>query len=423
MPRVALHTLGCKVNQYETQKISEEFRSRGFILTDSSNHADIYIINTCTVTQVADSKSRQIVRSLINKNPDAIIVMTGCYAETSPESASAIEGVSLVVRNSDKSLLVDKVLDILPETVISDLSSHADIGQSSISGRTRALLKIQDGCDQFCSYCAVPYARSVMWSRPVREILEEANDLASRGFKEIVLTGIRIGRYQDDDVTLTHLLEQLVLIGGIERIRISSIESTDVPDGMLELMSQNRKICRHLHVPLQSGDDSVLKRMNRPYTTAQFFDFIQQARKMVPCIAITTDIIVGFPGETQQNFDDTCEFVKDTNFSRSHIFRYSPRSGTVAAELSDAVPETEKERRSAQLIKLTTESAAKFAENLKGTRVSVLIEGKKVGKNLRSGLTDTYVRVHLEAGSEMVGCIVDAVVKDVIDGKVYGEII
>jgi len=420
MPRVALRTLGCKVNQYETQKIAEDFQSRGFELVGFLDQADVYVINTCTVTRIADSKSRQAARSAVSRNPQAAVVLTGCYAETSPEQVRAIDGVALVVGNRGKPRLVEEVIALLGGGRRAAEDSAIRNPQSEIENRTRALLKVQDGCDQFCSYCVVPYARPVIYSKPCSEVLEEARGLASRGFREIVLTGIRLGRYEDGRADLIRLLEALADVPGIERIRLSSIELTDIREELLDLMARDGRICRHLHVPLQSGDDGVLARMSRPYTAARFSSFVREARAEAPGIAITTDIMVGFPGETEAEFEVSYSFAEEMRFARMHVFRYSPRPRTIAAELPDDVPHAEKERRSARLIELAEKCSQEFASAFIGATVPVLAEGKEINGNLRSGLTDNYLRVAFEGGSDLVGKIVNVRIESVSKGAAFG---
>ncbi len=441
MPRVGLYTLGCKVNQYETEKIAEEFSACGFDVVNFSVTADIYVINSCTVTHTADGKSRAAVRAAVKRNPAATVVITGCYAETSPDEAGAIDGVDLVIGNSDKAALVSKAVSLFKSTDggasdwaierareweqrrSSEPESSPSKAATEVRGRTRALLKVQDGCDQFCSYCAVPLARSTMTSKPFQEVIAEAEELASREYKEIVLTGIRLGRYEDGGADLADLLRALTWVDGIQRIRLSSIEVTDIPTGLLSLMASNPKICRHLHIPLQSGDDDVLCRMNRPYSTKEFAFFARNARSMVPGIAITTDIIVGYPGETAAEFDNTLSFAREMRFSKSHIFRYSPRRGTFADGIGDDVSPAEKEERRARLIELSGQCTSEFMKSLVGQQTAVLVEGKTIDGTKRSGLTDTYVRVVFEAGDHLVRKIVNVHVEKVINDIASGKII
>ncbi len=413
MPRVALHTLGCKVNQYETEKIAEDFRARGFEEAPFSGVADVYVINTCTVTNTADSKSRQAARAAARRNPGAAVVLTGCYADTSADQLSELDGITMVIGNSDKSRLAQIVI----ESLYPEMPGRSSV-ETHLPGRTRALLKVQDGCDQFCAYCAVPLARSVMSSRPMDEAISEAESLAKRGYKEIVLTGIRLGRYEPG---LVELIGALAGISGIKRIRLSSIELTDVPDGLLELMADKPKICLHLHLPLQSGSDEVLARMNRPYTALEFEAFAAKARALMPKIGITTDIMVGFPGETEAQFEETCSLAQRVKFSRSHVFPFSVRPGTAAAEMKDDVSSSEKTRRKKRLTELTDASMREFAEGLVCTTANVLVEGKKVQPSLWSGLTDNYVRVTFEGQRGSVGEIVDIEIESAADGIAHGR--
>lgn len=421
MVKAAFHTLGCKVNQYETQKLMEGFLSRGFDVVGFTDRADVYIINSCTVTHTADSKSRQAARAAARRNPGAIVVLTGCYAENSPETAGQVEGISLVVGNAGKDSIVEQVVARLSDDQVAALSPGRFA--SAPPGRTRATIKIQDGCDQYCSYCAVPYARPVMYSRPSEEIRREMAGLASRGYKEIVLTGIRLGRYLDADGTdLTDIVSIAAGMTGIERVRLSSVELTDIPEGLLDLMVEDRRVCRHLHIPLQSGDAGVLERMNRPYSPDQFATFVESSRSRVPGLAVTTDIMVGFPGETAAEFDSSRGFVEEIRFSRAHVFRYSARPGTAASKLPDDVSSAEKERRSRSLISLAERHSGDFARGLVGKVTPVLVEGKKAKDGLLSGFTDNYVRVEFHAGRDLIGEIVDVEVTRVLGSRAFGTI-
>ncbi|MDI6828598.1 MAG: tRNA (N(6)-L-threonylcarbamoyladenosine(37)-C(2))-methylthiotransferase MtaB [Armatimonadota bacterium] len=420
MPKVAFHTLGCKVNQYETQKMAEALRANGYDIVDFDDSADVYIINSCSVTQTADSKSRQVARMAARRRPGAHVVLTGCYAETSPDKAREVEGVSLVLGNKHKDAIVEYIGRLIP----GESSETATLDQVSKAAgtRTRALLKIQDGCNQFCSYCIVPFARPTMWCKPSSEVYDEFVQLANRGYKEVVLTGIRLGCYKDGETNLVGLLNALVKVPGIERIRLSSIEMTDIPAGLLEMMADSKKICRHLHVPLQSGNNAVLRRMNRPYTAEEFERFVEEARRRVPDIAITTDIMVGFPGETVEEFEETYRFAERIEFSRAHIFRFSPRQGTAAAMMANDVSPAEKKRRSELLMELATVHAEKFAKRFINKKMAVLVEGDK-GGSLRSGFTDNYIRVVFKNMGYEAGEIVQVRITDVKENRVFGEII
>lgn len=416
MPKAAFRTFGCKVNQYETQKLRERFAARGFEIVRFTDDADVYVINSCTVTHTADSKVRQAVRNAAGRGK-GVVVLTGCYAEILSGSAGCIDGAGLVLGNSDKESLVEKVIERFPHlNVTAPEIEHA-------GGRTRALLMVQDGCDQFCAYCAVPLARPVMRSIPFDSIVKEAEGLAGCGHKEIVLTGIRLGRFEDEKGGLADLLEALSAIQGIERIRLSSIELTDIPGGLIELMAGDRKICRHLHIPLQSGDDEILRRMNRPYSTKEFAEFVENARSAVPDLAVTTDVMVGFPGETEEHFSNSYNFVKETGFSRLHVFQYSQRPNTTAAGMEFKVHPKEKGRRSAALIELGKRCMEDFAARLIGTEVSVLVEGKTVSPGINSGLTGNYVRVYFPAVRGISGEIVNIHVENPYKDGVCGRVV
>lgn len=420
--KVAFQTLGCKVNQYETEKMVESFAERGFDIVEFNDRADVYVINSCTVTRTADSKSRQAARSARHRNPDALVVLAGCYAETSPDAAGEVEGVSIVVGNAGKADIADRVAAVLSPEMLESL--HPGRSLCARSGRTRAAVKIQDGCDQFCSYCAVPFARPVMYSRPSAEVRAELAGLAARGFREVVFAGIRLGRYLDDaGANLTDIVSAAAATPGIDRVRLSSIELTDIPDGLIELIADDRRVCRHLHIPLQSGDAGVLRRMNRPYAPGEFADFVERARRRVPGLAVTTDIMVGFPGETAGEFSSSMEFADRIGFSRAHIFRYSPRPGTAASKMKDDVPAAEKELRSKALIRLAGEHAGRFARSMIGEAAPVLIEGKSAGEELPSGFTDNYVRVEFEADGCSAGEIVDVRIESVSGGLASGTIV
>ncbi len=406
MASVAFHTLGCKVNQYETRRIADGFAEAGFQEVAFSEPADVCVINSCTVTLTADAKSRQAARSALSRNPEAFVVLTGCYAEVSPGEARRVAGVSMVVGNSAKAGLAALVIERLPRELRASLVAGQAVPRPR--GRTRATVKIQDGCDQFCSYCAVPLARPVMSCQPFDEVMSEVASLAAGGYREVVLTGIRLGRYRDEGgADLTDVVRAVSETPGVERVRLSSIELTDLPEGLVSLMAANRRVCRHLHVPLQSGDAGVLSRMNRPYSPAQYAEFVERARTLIPGLAVTTDLMVGFPGETVEEFESSRRFVERMGFSRAHVFRYSSRPGTAAAGLPDDVAPAEKSRRSGVLARLAACRAEEFARGMIGARVGVLAEGRRSDGDLLSGYTDNYTRVEFEAGDELIGEIVE----------------
>lgn len=411
MPTAAYYTLGCKVNQYETEKIREELEKLGFSTVAFTSEADVYIINSCTVTVTADAKSRRAIRQAAKRNSNAFVIATGCYAELEPTEIAAIDGVDLVVGNDEKQSIPERLIARFPEL-------HPN-GNSPVRPRvrTRAVVKVQDGCSQFCAYCAVPYARSRKWSRPVPDVVNELRALADFGYKEIVLAGIRLGSHAEG---LPKLVRAAAEVEGIERIRLSSLEVWEIDDELLEVLSETPKVCRHLHVPLQCGDGDVLKLMRRPYTSEKYAKTIEAARKALPGLGLTTDVIIGFPGESDEAFERSYRFVEDMNFSRLHVFRYSPRPGTAAAEMPDRVPEVEKVRRSELMIELGKKQMRQFAEQMIDQTVSVLVESKRT--ELLSGFTDNYVEVQFAGSERLRGEIVPVRIEHATETGAAGSI-
>ena len=402
--RVAYHTLGCKVNQYETEKTRESLENAGFATVAFSSVADAYIINTCSVTSVADSKSRATVRRALKLNPEAFVVVAGCYAELEPDAIHAIEGVDLVVPNAEKGAVAERVAahfaSTRPNTQYSILNTQSPSPLPRL--RTRAVVKVQDGCDQFCSYCIVPHARNRMLSRPLDDVLAEIRALAEFGYKEIVLTGIRLGSYGSG---LPDLIRAASGIDGIERVRLSSIEPWEVDDALLDSM-MSPKVCRHLHIPLQSGDDGVLERMNRPYTAKRYREIISRVRASIPGIGITTDVIAGFPGETDEAFANTRALIEEIGFSRLHVFRYSARKRTPAASMPDQVPAEVRKLRAENLTQLGITAMRRFASSLAGETLEVLVETQAKTPNHLSGSTDNYVETIFPGDAALRGRIV-----------------
>lgn len=402
--RVAFTTLGCKVNQYESAALEELFRRRGYRVVDFEQPADVYVINTCTVTHLGDRKSRQLIRRAARANPEAVVAVTGCYAQTAPDEVLQIEGVDLVVGAGNRAGLVDlveKTVKGCKQAVVDDVLSCREFEElpgEALQGRVRAFLKIQEGCQNFCSYCIVPYARGPLRSRPPESVLAGARELLDRGFKEIVLTGIHTGAYGREPggrMGLVELLSELAALPGLARLRLSSLEPHDVTPELLRLLASGPPFCRHLHVPLQSGDDTILKSMRRTYDTAFFRRLVAQIREQIPAAGITTDVMVGFPGETGAHFANTLDFVSEMEFSGLHVFKYSPRRGTPAAEFPDQVAPSVKEERSRRLIALGNQLAGRFAARFCGQTVEVLAEHPVPGNGDKKmeGLTDNYVRV------------------------------
>ncbi len=413
MPRVAFTTLGCKVNQSETETMEGLFKQRGYEKVDFDQPADVYIINTCAVTHLGERKSRQLIRRASRLNPDAVIAVTGCYAQVSPAELEAIPEVDVIVGTRERHKIVDLVEEAAEEhhtvnavTDIMKAATFEDIPLFSTPGRTRAFLKIQEGCTNFCSYCIIPYARGPLRSRPLDSIAGEAAKLVAAGFKEIVLTGIHLGAYGRDmggNISLTDAVKSVLELNGLERLRLSSLESVEVSDEIIDLMRTDKRLCRHLHLPLQSGDDRVLKAMNRHYDTTKYRNLIESIRQRVPDIAISTDIIVGFPGETSEMFATTLEFVDSIGFARMHVFPYSRRSGTPAASFSGQVSESEKKRRVHIMQELAERKTVQFQDGFIGHTQTVLFETYNGG--ILDGLTDNYIRVYMQGKSELAGAL------------------
>ncbi|WP_027717871.1 tRNA (N(6)-L-threonylcarbamoyladenosine(37)-C(2))-methylthiotransferase MtaB [Desulfovirgula thermocuniculi] len=434
--KVALATLGCKVNQYESSALATMFKERGYQVVDFDEVADIYIINTCTVTHLGDKKSRQLIRRAARRNPRALIVVTGCYAQVSPQEVSSIPGVDLVVGTADKHRLVELVEACLrekrkePLVAVSDFSGEPafqELPVPALPSRVRAFLKIQEGCNNYCAYCIIPYARGPLRSRDAEKVLAEAQKLVAEGYREIVLTGIHTGAYGQDrpgGPDLAELVERVSRIPGLLRLRLSSVEPLDVSEKLLAVMSSRPNVCRHLHIPLQSGDDEILARMRRRYDTAWFRRLVARVRETLPGVAITTDVMVGFPGETEEHFRHTYNFVREMRFSRLHVFKFSPRPGTPAAAFPAQVGAAVKEERSRRMIALGEELARAFAAGHLGMALTVLVE-EKVAKgsngDLYTGLTDNYLRVTFPAdGEDLVGHLVVVKIKEVAGAELKG---
>lgn len=417
MATVAFYTLGCKVNFYDTEAIWQVFKESGYEQIDFEDTADVYLINTCTVTNTGDKKSRQIIRRAIRRNPDAIIAVTGCYAQTSPAEILAIEGVDLVIGTQDRENIMTFIEQFQAERQpvnavrnIMKTRQFEEIDVPSFTERTRAFLKIQEGCNNFCTFCIIPWSRGLSRSRDPISVLDQAKQLVASGYKEIVLTGIHTGGYGDDmeDYNLTKLLWDLDKVEGLERIRISSIEASQIDEAMIEVLNKSTKMCRHLHIPLQAGENSVLKRMRRKYTTEQFAEKVRRLKEAMPGVAITTDIIVGFPGETDEMFEEGFRFMEELGFSEMHIFPYSRRTGTPAARMTDQVDEEVKNDRVHRLIDLSEKMQLSYAERFVGEVLDVIPEREhkgSEGKGLIMGYSDNYISIVFEGSLDLVGQI------------------
>ncbi len=430
--RLAVTTLGCKVNQYDTDSVVTQFLDAGYRVVDFQDVADVYLINTCTVTNLGDRKSRQMVRRAHKRNPNAKVVVMGCLAQTAPEDVAALEGVTLVVGTDGRSRILEQVEALgqgEQRSLVDDIfqvSEFEDLPSLDFSGRTRATLKIQDGCDQFCTYCRVPFARGPSRSRAPESVLEQAEQIISLGYKEIVLTGIHLGLYGADLVpplTLAAIAGKIADIQGLLRLRISSVDPHEVTEELIELAAGHPAVCRHLHIPLQSGSDAVLKRMKRSYTSRQFLDVVDTLRAKVPGIAITTDIMVGFPGETEADFLETLEVARQAEFSKIHVFQYSKRAGTAAARFPGQIPSREKEDRSKRLIHAGEAMSERFHCSFIGQNVDVLVEQLQEGHAV--GHTDNYVKVvfPVQDDRDLVGEIVPVQVLEADSAGVTGRLL
>ena len=422
MKRVAFYTLGCKVNQYETEAMLELFEKEGYEKAETEDYADVYVINTCTVTHMSDRKSRQYIRRMKKKNPDAIIAVVGCYSQVSPEEILSIDEVNLVMGTNDRKKIVEEVKKIDASRKVSTVDdimkvkAFEEIEINKTNGKTRAFMKIQDGCDRYCSYCIIPYARGRVRSRDLESIVKEVENLASNGYKEVVLTGIHVASYGKDiketDIKLLDVIKQINNIEGIERIRLSSVEPILFTDEFVEAVSAMDKVCPHYHLSLQSGCDETLKRMKRRYTTEEYKTIVDRLRAAIPNVSITTDVIVGFPGETNEEFDKTYEFLKDIELTHMHIFKYSPRKGTPAATMENQVDPSTKHERSEKLLQLNEENFKKFGQKMLDKEFNVLFE-QKVGDNKFEGLTENYVKVIVESDKDLSEQILKVKITDV----------
>lgn len=427
---VAFITLGCKVNQYETEAMIEIFLSEGYKIVKYDQKADVYVINTCSVTNFGDKKSRQAIRKAKKNNPDSIVIVVGCYSQTAPEEIEKIEGVNIILGTKDRTKIVDtlknyKKQDGILNKVESVMKNHEfeKLSLSNMENRTRAYLKIQDGCNQFCTYCIIPYARGPIRSRKAEDIISEVTNLVSKGFKEIVLTGIQVSSYGQDlkDMNLIKIISILNEIDGLERIRFSSIEPNIITDEFLDTLVKCNKVCNHIHLSLQSGSDDILKKMNRHYTTQKYYQSVLKLKEAIKDIAITTDIIVGFPGETEQNFNETCEFVKKVGFSKIHIFPYSAKRGTKAATMPNQIDSTIKSKRAKQLSEIEKSLRFAFLNEQKFKTAKVLFE-TEIEKNVFEGYTTNYIKVQSKSEFNLKNKIywvnINEIKRDCIKGEI-----
>lgn len=415
MSLVAFHTLGCKVNHYETEAIWQLFKENGYERTDFDHQADVYVINTCTVTNTGDKKSRQVIRRAVRQNPDAVICVTGCYAQTSPAEVMAIPGVDIVIGTQDRHKMLLYIEQYKAERKpingvhnIMKARVYEEMDVPYFTDRTRASLKIQEGCNNFCTFCIIPWARGLMRSRDPKEVIMQAQQLVDAGYKEIVLTGIHTGGYGEDmkNYNLAMLLRDMEAeVKGLKRLRISSIEASQITDEVIHALRNSNVVVRHLHIPLQSGSNTVLKRMRRKYTMEFFKERIDRLKEVFPGLAITSDVIVGFPGETEEEFMETYNFIKNNQFSELHVFPYSQRTGTPAARMEDQIPEEVKNDRVHRLISLSDQLAKQYASQFEDEVLEIIPEERSEEKML-VGYTDNYLKVHLEGPDELIGKLV-----------------
>ena len=418
--KVAFHTLGCKVNQYETEAMQKIFLSAGYELTQELESADVIVVNTCTVTSLSSQKSRQIIRRAAKANANSVLAVVGCYAQNQPQEISKIDGVDIIIGTKDRVKIVELVEEVLKNRgekilQVGEVESISEFEElPHTPQRTRAFLKIEDGCNNFCTYCIIPYVRGKVRSRSLESIRAECQQLAAAGYKEIVLTGIHIGAYGKDfsgKITLADAVKVVLDSANPLRLRLGSIESVEMTDELIDLLKTDRRICNHVHLPLQSGSDEILKAMHRPYTTKNFAELTARLVEEIPDISIGTDLIVGFPGETEKHFAETLKFLQSQPFSKIHVFPFSAREGTLAAKMQNQIDAQTKKIRVAEVLKIARAKEKNFAEKLIGRIVEIIAETEENG--IVDGLTTNYVRLKIPAKNIKLGEVVKvAVVED-----------
>ncbi|UZW12644.1 tRNA (N(6)-L-threonylcarbamoyladenosine(37)-C(2))-methylthiotransferase MtaB [Clostridium pasteurianum] len=432
--KVAFITLGCRVNQYETEAMAEKFIKEGFKVVNHNDAADVYVINTCTVTNMGDRKSRQMISKVKKLNTEAVIAVVGCYSQIASEEISQIDGVDVILGTKNKGQIVYFVNRAINEKnqiiAVNDIFTDKNFEELNIEeyqDRTRAFLKIQDGCNRFCSYCLIPYARGGVCSKDPEKVLEEVNKLADHGFKEIILSGIHTASYGIDiegNWNLVRLLEEIENIQGIDRVRIGSIDPTFFTEGVIEKIAALKKLCPHFHLSLQSGCDETLRRMNRKYTSEEYKNIVVELRKNIEDVSITTDVIVGFPGEDESEFDSTYKFLSEIKLSKMHIFKYSPREGTKAAKMKEQVDGAIKELRSKTLIELNDKLEKEFINRFIGRKMKVLYEDNFKGiNNLYEGYTPNYIKVISKCDNNICSEVLETKLLKMKDEHLIGEIL
>lgn len=436
--KVAFLTLGCKVNSYETEAMEQLFKDASYTVVEFSDQADIYVVNTCTVTNIADRKSRQMLHKAKKKNENAVVVAVGCYVQAAKEALERDEAIDLVVGNNQKKQIVTLVEAYLDNNTcneavidIADDTEYEELAIGSLSEKTRAYMKIQDGCNQFCSYCIIPYTRGRIRSRKKEDILAEVHRLVEKGYKEVVLTGIHLSSFGMDSnsaeeydqainqaqrTPLLQVITEISEVEGLERIRLGSLEPRIITDEFVKTLSKNKKFCPHFHLSLQSGCDTTLKRMNRKYDTTMYYEKCELLREYFDKPAITTDVIVGFPGETEEEFNITEEFLKKVKFAQTHIFKYSKRQGTKASSMENQVDESIKHKRSETLIALDKENSHTYYQSFIGEEDTVLFEEVVTikDKTYVVGHTGRYVKVAVEGDETLINKIVPVTIRDFV---------
>lgn len=434
--KVAFYTLGCRVNVYESEAMAEIFKREGYTVVDFEEKADVYVINTCTVTNTGDKKSRQVISKARRNNPESVIAVVGCYSQIAPKEVSQIEGVDVVLGTRNKGDVVyyiNKARDEKkPQLHVDGVLKNKKFEELNIEeyrDKTRAFLKIQDGCNRFCTFCLIPYARGAVCSKEPTKVIEEVKKLAEHGFKEVILSGIHTASYGVDlegNVDLIGIIEQIEKVEGIERIRIGSIEPAFFSDENIKRIDKLTKLCPHFHLSLQSGCNETLKRMNRRYSAEEYKEAVEKLRKIMPEASITTDVIVGFPGETEEEFNETYEFLKDIKLTKTHVFKYSPRQGTKAATMENQLDGNIKEKRSKTLIALNNENELAFSKRFIGENMDILVEQLvKSKEGMYEGYTRNYIKVEVPCDNpNVVGDIVKVkLIEALEDGTVIGEMV
>ena len=427
MLKVFFQTLGCKVNQYESEAMQRLFEAAGYEVAADVSAASVVVVNTCTVTAVSSQKSRQMIRRAAGVNPDAVLVVVGCYAQSEPAEIAKIDGVDVIIGTKDRTRIVELVAAAIERREkifqvgnVEDIREFEELPHAP--HRTRAFLKIEDGCNNFCAYCIIPYVRGRVRSRSLKSIRAECLALAAAGYKEIVLTGIHIGAYgRDCKLNLVDAIKTVLDAANPVRLRLGSLESAEMTDELIDLLKNDARLCNHVHLPLQSGSDEILKAMRRPYTTKNFSELTARLVSEVPEISIGTDLIVGFPGETDEHFAETLSFIRRQPFSKIHVFPYSARAGTVAASLPNQIPPQIKKARAGLALEVSRAKAQTFSERLIGKTVEIIAETSTDG--VVDGLTKNYVRVYTPDDGISLGAVVKVKVKRLCKDGVFGVIV